>query len=361
MNRKKRDSTALKRQMENKWLNAFSALAPSLQYAIDHLGQNVPCPVSGGTDGFRLFPDAAVTGGGVKQSWRVIPEGIDMLMWVNNWSFIEAFDELEAWLGNKSFTPGPVYLPAPKKAVDDKHLRNWLNKIWLEGFPLNHLSAYPARAYFGYRKVSAAALSANDIRFHPGLTYKDKHGNVLGKFGAVLCLVRNNDGIPVQIHRTFITKGGLKVELGGENKAKKMTPPVSKDIPGRHIRLFAPQDGCIGISEGVETALAVFQARQFPVWPQTCNTNLQNFIPPKGIHTVLNFIDKDRKKAGENSAGVLRERLEPLGIRVIDLLPPTPILDEDIKGVDWWDQLVRDQSGFYVFDEVMEFSHLLSA
>lgn len=361
MNRNKRDSTSLKRRMENHWLRAFSSLAPSLQHAIDNLGQNVPCPISGGTDGFRLFPDAAITGGGVKQSWRIIPEGIDMLMWVNNWSFTQAFDELDAWLGNRTFTPGPVYLPKPKKVVDETSLRAWLNKMWIEALPLDHLAAYPARAYLGYRKISVAASQAMDIRFHPSLTYKDKNKNALGKFGAILCLVRNNEGEPVQIHRTFITKGGLKVELGGDNKPKKMTPSVKQDIPGRQIRLFRPQGGCIGIAEGVETALAVFQARQFPVWSMTSNTNLQCFIPPKGVHTVLNFIDKDRLGAGETSAKILKERLEPLGIRVFDLLPPIPILQEDAKGVDWWDQLVRDPSGFYLLDEVLEFSHLLSA
>jgi putative DNA primase/helicase len=361
MNRKVRNSTELKRQMEGHWLHAFSALANCLQNAIDNLGQNVPCPINGGTDGFRLFKDAAITGGGVKHAWRVIPEGIDMLMWVNNWSFTTAFDELEAWLDNRTVTKQPVTILKQKKVVDDTHLRAWLNKIWLEALPLNHLASYPARAYFGYRKILTASLNATDIRYHPCLTYKDKHKNVLGKFGAVLCLVRNNAGEPVQIHRTFISKGGLKVELGGDNKPKKMTPSVNKNAKGRQIRLFASQEGCIGIAEGLETALAIVQARQFPVWSCTSNTNLQGFIPPKGVHTVINFIDKDCKQAGEISAKILRERLQPRGIRVVDLLPPTPVLDEDTKGVDWWDQWVRDPSGFYLLDEVMEFSPRMSA
>ena len=357
----KRNSTDLKNRMEGHWLRAFSALAPALQHAVDNVGRNVPCPVNGGTDGFRLFDDANATGGGVKQSWRIIPEGIDMIMWVNNWSFTTAFDELDAWLGARSFKSGPIYLPEPDKMIDEKNLRAWLNKIWLEAFSLDHLMSYPARAYFSYRRVPTAAQGSSDIRYHPGLTYKDKNKNVLGKFGAILCLVRNNDGKAVQIHRTFITKGGFKVDLGGENKPKKMTPSVNKFTKGRQIRLFAPQDGFIGIAEGLETALSVFQARQFPVWPMTSNTNLQSFVPPTGVHTVLNFVDKDRKKAGEISAGILRERLEPLGIRVIDLLPPTPILDSDEKGVDWADQWVRDPVGFFLLDEIMEYSHRKSA
>ncbi|MDV7397269.1 toprim domain-containing protein, partial [Arthrospira platensis SPKY1] len=69
--------------------------------------------------------------------------------------------------------------------------------------------------------------------------------------------------------------------------------------------MFAPQNGYLGVSEGLETALAVYQAKQFPVWPGLSNTILQSFVPPKGVHTILNFVDKDRNKAGENAAEIL--------------------------------------------------------
>ena len=357
---KTRNSTVLKRQMEGRWLSAFKALAPSLDTAVDELGDNVPCPVDGGTDGFRLFKDANYTGGGVKQSWRVLPEGIDMLMWVNNWSFVKVYDELEAWLGNKPVEAGPIYIPKPK-LVDETSLRLWLNRIWKEALPLDDMMAFPARAYFKYRWVHSAAMSACDIRFHPCLNYKDKKGKLHGKFGAVLLLVRNNNGEPVSIHRTFITSGGLKLNLGGPHKPRKMTPPVNKSSKGRHVRLFTQQNGFLGISEGLETALAVHEVKQFPVWPCIANTMLQSFVPPKGVHTILNFVDKDRKKAGEKSAAILKLKLEREGIRVLDLLPPTPILDTDEKGVDWADQLKRDKNGFYLIDEVLDFAQLKHA
>ncbi|MCG8613786.1 MAG: toprim domain-containing protein [Pseudomonadales bacterium] len=357
---KKRNSTEMKRRMEGRWLSAFSVLAPALDHAINNLGTNVPCPINGGTDGFRLFKDANDTGGGAKQSWRIIPEGIDMLMWVNDWSFPKVYDELEAWLGDKAVETGPIYIAKPKP-VNEEGLRKWLNRIWKEALPLEDLKAYPARAYFGYRWVKTAALSSHDVRFHPCLNYKDKKGNLLGKFGAVLTLVRNNEGEPVALHRTFITKGGLKVNLGKAHSAKTMTPSVKQRSKGRHIRLFEPQNGYLGISEGLETALAVFQVKEFPVWPGLSNTILQSFVPPKGVHTVLNFVDKDRNKAGENSAEILRTNLMSSGIRVFDLLPPTPILDTDEKGVDWADQLKRDPRGFDLIDQVLAFARLKHA
>tara|TARA_R110002167_G_scaffold204404_1_gene408455 strand:+ start:19405 stop:20490 length:1086 start_codon:yes stop_codon:yes gene_type:complete len=352
----KRDSTELKQRMSGRWLMAFSTLAPRLQDAIDHLGSNVPCPLQGGEDGFRLFNDANETGGGVKQSERVIPEGIDMLMWVNDWSFTKAFDELQAWIGGKPVSAGLGKAPAAvkKKPIDNTKLRMWLNRMWSEALPLDHTSAFPARIYFKRRGVPDAAFAASNLRYHPAMKYLDKSEKVLGTYGAILCKVANNAGEPVQIHRTYVYSYGKKVEhLGKANKPKKATPPLHKETKGRQIRLFSPVDGFLGVSEGLETALAVYQARQFPVWPNLTNTNLHSFRVPPGVHTVLNFVDKDRSKAGENSAAVLRENLEHQGIRVIDMLPPTPMLDSDLKGVDWADQLERDVSGFDLLDQVL--------
>lgn len=348
----KRNSTEMKRRMSGRWLSAFNALAPALSQAISKLGENVPCPVAGGTDGFRLFKDANFTGGGVKQSLRVIPEGIDMLMWVNDWSFPEAYDALSEWLDGKSVKPGPVYLPKLKE-VDETSLRAWLNRIWGESLPLTETLSYPARAYFSYRRVLRAALRSKDIRFHPNLNYKGKGGVLLGVYPAILCLVRNNAGSPVGIHRTFITKGGLKVEMEEGYKTRKLTPTVSKESKGRVIRVTDPAAGIIGIAEGLETALSVFEARSFPVWPGLSNTMLQSFVPPTGVHTVINFLDKDRNKASENSAVIVEQNLTSRGIRVFNLLPPIRILDSDRKGVDWADQWCRDPKGFWELDNLL--------
>lgn len=350
----KRDSTSLKRRMEGRWLSAFLALAPALEQAISKVGTNVPCPVEGGVDGFRLFRDANITGGGVKQNWRVIPEGIDMLMWVNEWSFTRAYDELEAFLGNRSVVAGPIRVPQPKP-IDETTLRLWLNQVWRESVSLNDLRAYPARAYFERRRVKKAAMTACDLRFHCALNYVGADGGVLGTYGAVLALVRNNAGEPVSIHRTFITKSGLKVDfLGRKNKARKLTPSVNKHSKGRQIRLFQQPKGVIGIAEGLETALAVSQMTGLTVWPTLSTTMLQSFEPPEGVNTVFVMVDKDRNQAGEIAANTLTQRLTEKGVAVIQLLPPTPILESDIKGVDWADQLVRDPRGFDLISQVLK-------
>ena len=51
---------------KGQWLRIFNILNENqLSVAIAKLGKHVPCPVNGGKDGFRLFKDAAITGGGL--------------------------------------------------------------------------------------------------------------------------------------------------------------------------------------------------------------------------------------------------------------------------------------------------------
>ncbi len=349
----RRNSSALKAKMSGQWLSAFSVLAPSLNTAIEQLGMNVPCPVSGGVDGFRLFRDANETGGGVKQSYRVFPEGIDLLMWVNDWSFVTVFDELDAFIGGSQNHTPKFHVPTkPLPKLNENNLRSWLNKLWVESFSLTHKNAYPARNYFRSRWVYQAALNSTDVRYHKKLHYRDKTGREIGISPGIVSLVRNNDGEPVAIHRTFITKNGIKSDFGDNLSSKTMTPSVNKQSRGRKVELFEPKLGHLGISEGLETALAVYQAKEFPVWPCLSATMLQSFLPPKGVHTVVNFVDKDRNQAGEKSAMILSERLKSMGLKIVNLLPPTPLKDSD-NGVDWADQLIREPVGFNMIDKIM--------
>lgn len=332
---------------------ALCELAPCLTDAAKSVGQNVVCPMTGSEDGFRFFRDANETGGACKQSFKVFPEGIELLMWVNDWGFTKVYDELEAWLGEKPVDVGRIRIPiSTPKPIDEKWLRQWLNRIWDEALPLDDVNSFPARTYFRRRGMLDSSLNAKDVRFHPKMEYKDKQKTVLGTFGAVLLKVRNNEGLPVSIHRTFITTSGLKANLKGANKPKKMTPSLMQRSKGRHVRLFAPIDGILGVTEGLETALAVYQARRFPVWPGISTGMLQGFEPPKGVHTLINFVDKDRNKAGENTHEILKSNLLEKGIRVIDLLPPMPI-PADSKGVDWADQLLCDPQGFHLLDDCL--------
>lgn len=347
----KRDSAQLKGRMSGHWLSAFSTLAPCLDQASQRLGRNVSCPVNGGTDGFRLFNDANETGGGVKQALGVFPQGIDLLMWVNDWNYVQTYDSLRDWLGGDFRSkpqPTRVLPSVPTLSIEEESKRrSWLNSVWIESLSLACPESEPAMRYFTNRCINFSALFSRDIRFHPSLSYVNYDtGEFVGRFAAIVSLVRNNDGRPVTLHRTYLSDDGFKLELGNDLDCRKMCPPVDRTIPGRHIRLYEPINNTIGICEGIETAMSVYEATGIPVWPCISASMMQSFSPPAGITKVLNFIDKDRNDAAQHSADILREKFSHDDCQLIDLLPPTPILSSDVKGVDWADQLLRDVSGF---------------
>ncbi|NJQ95970.1 hypothetical protein HCX21_20465 [Escherichia coli] len=69
------------------WLFILAALAPHLEPALRKPGRHVSCPIHGGKDGFRLFKDAHLTGGGVCNTCGANHDGFELLMWLNNWDF----------------------------------------------------------------------------------------------------------------------------------------------------------------------------------------------------------------------------------------------------------------------------------
>ncbi|EAB2091575.1 TPA_asm: hypothetical protein G3541_004674 [Salmonella enterica subsp. enterica serovar Heidelberg] len=81
------------------WLFILAALAPHLEPALRKPGRHVSCPIHGGKDGFRLFKDAHLTGGGVCNTCGANHDGFELLMWLNNWDFKQCLSEVGDYLG----------------------------------------------------------------------------------------------------------------------------------------------------------------------------------------------------------------------------------------------------------------------
>ena len=205
---------------------------------------------------------------------------------------------------------------------------------------LDDSKAVVARTYLEGRHIVDAALSSKDLRFNPALTFKDSDGNFVGKYPGLMALVRDNDGVPVALHRTFLTKTGDKLRLDDHTPARKQTPAVSNS-KGRVVCLAPPVNGVLGLAEGIETSLSVMQATKVPVWSCLSAAMMSQFVPPNGVHTLMIFVDVDRNGAGQKAATGLAEKLASRGIRVI---PMVPLLKRDVsqKSIDWADQLDAD-------------------
>ena len=95
------DIKTVKAAAEGRWDAIFSALAPQLAPAQERVGRHVPCPVHGGTDGFRLFKHYAAKGDGICNTCGAKTDGFDMLCWVNGWTFAQALTAVGNFLGLK--------------------------------------------------------------------------------------------------------------------------------------------------------------------------------------------------------------------------------------------------------------------
>lgn len=93
------DKNIVKAAADGRWEQIFSSLAPELSAAMERPGRHVPCPIHGGVDGFRLFPDYNERGSGVCNTCGVKGDGIEMLMWLHNWSFKETVRRIAECLG----------------------------------------------------------------------------------------------------------------------------------------------------------------------------------------------------------------------------------------------------------------------
>ena len=161
------------------------------------------------------------------------------------------------------------------------------------------------------------------LRLHRALPYW--HGvEKLGTFAAMVAPIIAPDGRTVALHRTYLTPDGRKADVPDP---KKLTGPAGP-LAGACIPLHKPARGCIGIAEGIETALAARMASGVPTVAAYCAGNLAAWRWPPGVQRIVIFADHD--KAGREAADALRART--LAARLsCEVLTPTT------EGADWCD------------------------
>ena len=167
-----------------------------------------------------------------------------------------------------------------------------------------------------------AVPSSADLHFHDDLTdYDAKRG-----WPGLVAVVRGRDGEPSGgIHRTFLLEDG-------SDKA-----PPAKKMLGRvgdgAVRLAPfPEDGHIGIAEGIETAMSAQVLFGLPVWAALSADGLRRWAWPLGTARVTIFADSG--SAGQQAAASLADRLNLAGIENTIIVP--------LHGDDFNDDLRKD-------------------
>ena len=212
--------------------------------------------------------------------------------------------------------------PSAASAKPEKDSAREIEIILSRALPI---AGTPGEAYLRARGLTVPPPS--DLLFHPDLAHWDTRTG----FPAIVGLVRDRSGSVVALHRIYLRPdGATKAEV---EKPKKMLGRVG----GGAVRL-APigDDAVLGLSEGIETALAVMTACPgMAVWATLSATNLEQVVLPPEARRVVLLADHDASGAGLRAAEAAARRLVAEGRSVAIALPRA-------EGDDFNDLLMRD-------------------
>ncbi len=186
----------------------------------------------------------------------------------------------------------------------------------------------------------------SDLGFHPKLAYKESDETDWQHFPGMLAMVRDVNGKPVTMHRTFLDNTQpVKADV---MRSKMIFAPIA-DVRGCSIQLDEPKDvgfgeKVIGIAEGIENALSVREATGTPMWVGISDRLMEAVKFPDDVTFVLIWADIEPSGAGLAAAKRLKERLEKEGKNAEIFIPNCP---DGVDKIDWND--VYQSQGFSGF------------
>lgn len=287
----------------------------TLGVAASHLtGKHGPCPMCGGKDRFRF--DNKDGKGTFYCSGCGAGDGVKLAMQFLGLEFKEAAAEIEKYIGSAALAL------ENRNGLTPEEKRAALDRLWRGSVEIRHddpVARFLSLRGLGGRypdalRYSARTKLADDGSFRP----------------AMLAALVDIDGVPVNIHRTFLTLDGRKAEVG---QPRRMMPGTFPD--GAAIRL-ATHGHVLGIAEGIETALAATVLFGIPCWSAVNSTGLEKWIAPPGVSEIVVFGDNDPKYGGQATAYTLAHRLACKGLGVRVEIPQA-------EGTDWNDVLLADR------------------
>lgn len=270
----------IKETVIGQWPSIYQALGIDVGH-----GKHGPCPLCGGKDRF-LMDDKEGRGTyfcnqcGAGDGWKLV-QG------VLGCDFKSAIDQVAPLLGKVQ----------PYKPKEPSITPEILREIFVNSEPASKDNL--VGLYLSYRGLK---IVPSCLRY----AKQCWDGETRKNHPAMLAVVTLPSGRAVTMHRTYldvVTTGKAKME-----SPKKVMPGLEK-MTGGAIRLFEPDNGTIGIAEGIETAIACTEMFNLPVWSVISATMMEAFEPPKGIKTVHIFGDNDANFAGQKSAFVLANKL----------------------------------------------------
>lgn len=313
----------LRDQCKGRWPSIMSAMGFDERFV---RGKHGPCEMCQDGKDCRRFTNYADAG-------RVIcskcapgsVDGVEFLMIARNWDFATAAREIRGVLGETTV--------APIRQVDPERRRARMNAVWAEAAPLAKGDA--TVRYLRARGLTLPLSTLQDVRTHEAMPYWHD-GEVIGRYPAMVALVRDADGSPSTLHVTWLDGQGGKADVPVVRKLQTPAAPWT----GGAVRLRPMSDErTVLIAEGLETVLALheYTHQRGAPWAALNAGNLERFVPPAGCERVVIGADKDRPSfTGESAAYAAAKRISATGVTVEVLVPDDP--------GDWCDAL-RDMRG----------------
>ena len=210
--------------------------------------------------------------------------------------------------GNSSSIPQPVL-------KEIKPSRN-AQRLWRQSETLSGTIAE------NYLKKRLIRQTSSELRFleRTPLGPKEK----VRFFPAMIAAVRT-DAHLMAIHRTFLRPNGYA-------KADIFKPKRAIGSMGTGaVRLFAPDNGVLGLAEGIESALSATQLSGIPAWATLGNERFGIVTIPESVKTLYLFVDHDA--GGNLAAAKAHKHFEMPGRCIITRRPKR-------RGDDWNEELL---------------------
>jgi hypothetical protein len=206
----------------------------------------------------------------------------------------------------------PQFRPVPStsRPGTSASSNDWLD-IWREAVDP---CGTPVTTYLARRNVPLPDEAAGEaIRFHP----RCKFG--LHRVPCMVALVRNIEtNKPQAIHRTALDLAGNKIEIDGMDRMG-LGP-----VHGGAVKLSPEVTTCVGLAEGIESALSMRSVPQFgasPVWSLLSAAGIKAFPVLSGIETIWIAVDHDKSSTGQRAAMACSARWTAAGREVFRIIP----------------------------------------
>lgn len=331
----------VKTAARGRWPAILTALGVAENYTDTRKHQ--PCPYCGGKDRYR-FTDHKQGGSFICN--HCTPDGgsgFDLLMLVYGYTFSEAVKVVAAVLGMEGGHIAPAVKQAAPKQADteqtDEKKRMRLAALWAECTEWNETPIIADYLHGRGIPLPEKLPISRALRFHARLPYWH-NGRVLGRFPAMVGAFRDKTGNPCGLHITYLQySDGLpkKVALFDPKTreclpAKKMQTVHAGSLSGAAIRLFVPENGVLGICEGIETAVAARYVSGVAMWACGSAHSIKTFELPQGIRHLIVIADNDTNQTGIAAARALQRRYQ-------NQLESFKIWQSDVVGADALDVL----------------------